>query len=470
MEPLRVLTALLVAVVLGTCSEPPSLVEQIKTLGELRVLTRNSPTTYYIGHEGPIGPEYDLVKRFSKALGVELKIEVDEEFQSLIPGVKNGRAHIAAAGLTITPERLGEVAFGPSYDYISEYVVYRVNTRRPREPIDLIGKSIEVIKGSAHADTMHQLRQRYPDLTWIETPNVASEELIYQVAQGKIDYTIADSSEFNVSRKFHPEIRVAFQLRKNLPLAWAIPKNAPALHDAVQEFFAGLRESGDLNRILQKYYGNIGNFDYVGTRAFLRHIETRLPQFRTSFQQSAAIVGMDWRLLAAVGYQESHWNPKAISPTGVRGIMMLTQPTARQLGIKNRIDPVQSISGGSKYIREMMSRIPERIPEPDRTWLALASYNVGWGHIEDARIITEIRELNPDSWADVRSSLPLLTQKKWYSRVRRGYARGWEPVHYVDNIRSYYDVLVWLYSDSSPFRDRLELDDEEEQAEEPIET
>ena len=466
---MRVLTALLVAVVLGTCSEPPSLVDQIKTLGELRVITRNSPTTYYIGHEGPIGPEYDLVDRFSKALGVELKIDVEEELQSLIPGVKNGQAHIAAAGLTITSERLGDVDFGPSYDHISEYVVYRVNTRRPREPKDLIGKSVEVIMGSAHAGTMHQLRQRYPDLTWIETPNVTSEELIYQVAQGKIDYTIADSSEFNVSQKFHPEIRIAFQLRQNLPLAWAIPKDAPVFHDAVQQFFAELSESGELDRILQKYYGNIGNFDYVGTRAFLRHIESRLPQFRTSFQRAAADVGMDWRLLAAVGYQESHWNSKAVSPTGVRGIMMLTLPTARQLGIKNRIDPMQSITGGSLYVRKMMKRIPERIQEPDRTWMALAAYNVGWGHLEDARIITETRGLNPDSWVDVRSSLPLLTQKKWYSRVRRGYARGWEPVHYVDNIRSYYDVLVWLYSDSSPFRDRLELEDEEEQAEEPIE-
>ncbi|MCZ6762827.1 MAG: membrane-bound lytic murein transglycosylase MltF [Gammaproteobacteria bacterium] len=469
MDPLRVVTALLVAVVLGTCSGPPSLVEQIKTLGELRVITRNSPTTYYIGHEGPIGPEYDLVSRFAEELGVELRINVDEELQSLIPGVKSGRAHIAAAGLTITADRLGDVAFGPSYDDISEFLVYRVNTRRPREPKDLIGKSIEVIKGSAHADTLHQLRQRYPDLAWIETPNVTGEELIYQVAQGKIDYTIADSSEFNVSQKFHPEVRVAFQLRKNLPLAWALPRDSPDLHDSVQRFFAGIRKNGELERILEKYYGNVGNFDYVGTRAFLRHIETRLPQFRTSFQQAAADSGMDWRLLAAVGYQESHWNPKAVSPTGVRGIMMLTQLTARQLGIRNRIDPVQSISGGSRYIREMMSRIPERIPEPDRTWLALAAYNVGWGHVEDARIITEIRGLNPDSWVDVRSSLPLLTQKKWYSRVRRGYARGWEPVHYVDNIRSYYDVLLWLYSDSSPFRERLDLDDEEQRPEEPIE-
>ncbi len=467
---MRILTALLVAAVLGTCSEPPSLVDQIKTLGELRVVTRNSPTTYYIGHDGAIGPEYDLARRFADELGVELKISVEEELQALVPSVQKGHAHLAAAGLTITSDRLGEVAFGPSYDDISEYVVYRVNTRRPREPKDLIGLSIEVIRGSAHADTLHQLRQRYPDLTWIETPNVTSEELIYQVAQGTIDLTIADSTEFSVSQKFHPEVRVAFELRKNLPMAWALPKHAGELQDSVQRFFTRIRESGELDRILRKYYDHSDRFDYVGTRAFLRHIESRLPRFRSNFQRAAADNNLDWRLLAAIGYQESHWNPKAVSPTGVRGIMMLTQLTARQMGISNRIDSWQSILGGSRYFQKMLDRIPERILESDRIWLALAAYNIGWGHLEDARIITEIRGRNPDNWIDIRESLPLLTQKKWYSKVRRGYARGWEAVHYVDNIRSYYDVLLWLYSDSSPFRERLELDDPEEQPEEPLTT
>ncbi|MCC5794169.1 MAG: transglycosylase SLT domain-containing protein, partial [Chromatiales bacterium] len=160
--------------------------------------------------------------------------------------------------------------------------------------------------------------------------------------------------------------------------------------------------------------------------------------------------GIDWRLLAAVGYQESHWNPNAVSPTGVRGIMMLTQRTAGMLDINDREDPRQSIVGGAIYLRMLHDRIPDRIPEPDRTWMALAAYNIGWGHLEDARVIAEIRGLDPDHWEDVRSSLPLLTQRQWYSRVRRGYARGWETRSFVDNIRNYYDILLWLTNGEEP--------------------
>ncbi|HET9679599.1 MAG TPA: transglycosylase SLT domain-containing protein, partial [Gammaproteobacteria bacterium] len=168
------------------------------------------------------------------------------------------------------------------------------------------------------------------------------------------------------------------------------------------------------------------------------------------FKKAAKQFNVDWRLLAAIGYQESHWDPTAVSPTGVRGLMMLTKVTAHSLGIYNRTDPKKSIFGGAEYIAYMHSRIPEDIPEPDRTWMALAAYNVGISHLEDARVITEIRGGDPDRWVDVRENLPLLSQKKWYSRTSHGYARGMEPVIYVENIRSYYDILVWTTSQSEP--------------------
>ena len=153
---------------------------------------------------------------------------------------------------------------------------------------------------------------------------------------------------------------------------------------------------------------------------------------------------MDWRLLAAIGYQESHWNPRARSPTGVRGIMMLTLNTAKHIGVKNRLDAEQSIMGGAKYFKIVLKRIPARIPEPDRTWFALASYNIGWGHVEDARILTERQGADPDRWVDVKERLPLLRQRKYYKQTRYGYARGNEPVQYVDNIRRYYETLQWI--------------------------
>ena len=153
---------------------------------------------------------------------------------------------------------------------------------------------------------------------------------------------------------------------------------------------------------------------------------------------------MDWRLLAAVGYQESHWDPDAVSPTGVKGLMMLTQDAAKDIGIKDREDPQQSILGGAKYLASMHKRIPDRIPEPDRTWLALAAYNVGLGHLEDARMLTLKNKGDADKWVDVKKNLPLLTKEKWFKQTRYGYARGREPVRYVENVRTYYDILVWI--------------------------
>ncbi len=447
---MRAVSTISLCVLLTTCHVPPTLMEQILADGELRVVTRNSPTTYYLGPEGPVGIEYDLARGFAQSLGVELNIYSLDSIGEMIPEVATGRAHIAAGGLTVTGKRQQLVDFGPAYRTVTEQLVYRNGEVRPREVTDLVGSHLEVMSGSSHTDTLEQLRAGIPELTWLERPLADEEELLERVSNGELRFTVADSSAVEISQYFHPEVRVAFDLSEPQSLAWAMRSGEDdSLRVAVDRYFQQVSETGMLASLEDRYFGHTSDFDYVGARTFLRHIEQRLPQYRVWFQQAAAKVDMDWRLLAAVAYQESHWNPAAVSPTGVRGLMMLTSTTARSLGIQDREDPRQSIDGGARYLRRVLNRIPERIPEPDRTWLALAAYNVGWGHLEDARIITEIRGGDPDNWAEVRESLPLLTQRKWYTRVRRGYARGWAPVHYVDNIRSYYEVLLWLTADDT---------------------
>jgi membrane-bound lytic murein transglycosylase F len=336
-------------------------------------------------------------------------------------------------------------------------LIYRSGERRPRSIEDLYGRRIAVATGSSHAETLALLRRQHPDLTWLEHPTADQEELLERVSNGELDFTVTDSSAFRVSRYFYPEVRKAFELTEPQPLAWALKDG---LDDSLREAVARYFDTGDSARLMadidERYFSRPVEFDYVGARTFLSHVDTRLTRYKSMFQQAAAEIGMDWRLLAAVGYQESHWNPDAVSPTGVRGIMMLTRDTAQSLGIADREDPFESIIGGARYLLRVKNKIPERIPEPDRTWLALAAYNIGFGHLEDARIITEMRDGNPDRWAEVRANLPLLTQKKWYSRVKRGYARGWAPVHYVDNIRSYYEALVWLTS--ADFEDPVTAD------------
>jgi len=275
--------------------------------------------------------------------------------------------------------------------------------------------------------------------------------LLAEVAEGQIDYTVADSTTVLVNRYFHPDIRVAMDLSQAQSIAWAFRAGEDrSLLERAEAYFATISSNGHIAEIMERYYQHTDRFDYVGTRTFLRHIESRLPRYRAWFEEAAAEYGFDWRLLAALSYQESHWNPHAVSPTGVRGLMMLTLSTAEAMDVEDRNDPEQSIRGGARYLRRVVGKIPERIPEPDRTWMALAGYNVGFGHLEDARRITQIRGLDPDRWAHVRDSLPLLTQARWYKQARFGYARGWEPVRYVDNIRRYYEVMGWITAESRP--------------------
>ncbi|MBT2987713.1 MAG: membrane-bound lytic murein transglycosylase MltF [Candidatus Thiodiazotropha sp. (ex Ctena orbiculata)] len=435
---------LAIASLLGSCSIPPPLVERIKAAGELVVATRNSGTTLYEGSEGLTGFEYELVQLFSEELGVKAHFIIPKSFEGLLPTVVNGDAHLAAAGLTVTPEREAEIRFGPAYQEITQQVVYRSGERRPRKVEDLIGKDLHVLAGSSHEEELVRLKDEYPDLTWISHTDLESAELMQMVQDNKIDFTIADSNEFAVTRRFMPYLKVGFDLTQPQPLAWAMAHAEDAsLYNAMEAFFTRIREDGTLAQLIERHYGHIGRLNFVELRTFIKHIKNRLPDYQTFFEDAAKITDIDWRMLAAIGYQESHWDPKAKSPTGVRGIMMLTLTTAKQMKIESRLDPEQSIIGGAKYLRFIEKLLPERIKEPDRLWLTLAGYNVGFGHLEDARILTEHLGDDPDKWADVKKHLPKLSLKKWYTSLKRGYARGNEPVNYVDNIRAYYELLKW---------------------------
>jgi len=446
----RCVLYLLCCLPIAACEKTP-LLEQIKDHHELIVLTRNSPTTYYEGVNGPTGFEHDLASRFAEYLGVELRIVVPPNFNDILPLIVRGDAHLAAAGLTITDNREEIVRFGPVYQKITPQLVYRSGTPRPKSLADVKGQ-IDVVAGSSHAERLAILKEKYPNLSWQEDEGVESEELLYLVWQQLYDYTIADSNELIINRRYYPELHPAFAISKPKSLAWAFARSDDSsLYDAAVAFFDKIRKDGTLNQLIDRYYGHIGEFDYVGTRRYQAHIDQRLPTYREFFQAAAERFNMDWRLLAAIGYQESHWNPDAVSPTGVRGLMMLTRDAASEVAIDDLTDPEQSILGGTEYLQRMLRNISDDIPEPDRTWLGLAAYNVGIGHLEDARKLTQQNGGNPNKWVDVKKNLPLLSKEKWFKKLRYGYARGREPVRYVENVRSYYDILVW-YTDRETAR------------------
>ncbi len=440
-----------IALLLFFNSKPDTLLKQVIHSGELRVVTRNAATTYFQGRYGPTGLEYDLMSRFADHLGVKLKISVQDNLNEIIDRVESGSAQIAAAGLTITEQRRQELDFSVPYQTITEQLVYNASHHRPTGPADLIGSDIEVMANSSHVEQLKRLKDNFTELEWHENNEEGSAELLGKVANGEIDFTIADSNEVTLNRRYHPELRIGFDISGPQQLAWAFPKGEDSsLRDEANNFLNTLEVNGELDQIIKRHYAFARSYDYIGTARFLRQIEQRLPRYRETFEYTAMHNQLDWRLLAAVAYQESHWNPYAVSPTGVRGIMMLTRSTARDLGIERRTNADESIEGGARYLKQMLSRIPDYIPEPDRTWMALAAYNVGFGHLEDARMITELRGGDPHKWIDVKESLPLLRLRKWYKKTRYGYARGNEPVRYVETIHSYLDIMNWYLDQDAP--------------------
>ena len=442
---MRIIIYIALATILGTCSPRPSILEQVIDIGELRVVTRESPTAYVDGPDGPSGPEYDLVRAFADDLGVDLVIESVQSVSEVIPQLIDGTAHMAAAGLSTTDSRRQYVSFGLPYETVDMHLIYKLGTGKPRSLDEVIGRPIEVVAGTSHADMLATLQQHYPELVWTENADVEVATLLARVAEGEIDFTIADSTEFSIQRHFYPDLRVALDLQLGDQLAWAFPRDTgDSLLGRADDFLIQYDRDGMLARVRDRYYGHTDKFDYVGTRNFIRHYESRLPRYRAMFEEAAAQWGLDWRLLAAIAYQESHWRAGAVSPTGVRGIMMLTEDTAAYLGIEDRVDPRNSIFGGAQYYARQTERVADSVDEPDRTYMALAAYNVGFNHIKDARQIVMWQGGNPDAWVDISKALPLLAKREWYSRVPFGYARGWEPVLYVDNIRAYYDILKWL--------------------------
>jgi membrane-bound lytic murein transglycosylase F len=412
--------------------------------GELVVLTRNTPTTRYIDSQGRYaGLEYDLVERFAREQGLRVRYVERMPLYQLLPALADRQAHLAAAGLAITPGRLGAFQFSPAYQMVQPVLAYNTDDAPPRGVKDLVGKRIEVVKGSAAIEQLRALRARFPRLRWIEVAESDSEGLLTRLSEGKSDLVVTESHVLDIVRKYYPNLARAFPIGDPTPLAWMFPQSGdPELARRVEEFFLRITYDGTLRQLLERYYGHGQRLDQLDIANFLERRVSVLPRYRAMFREAQELTGIDWRLLAALGFQESHWDPNAISATGVRGLMMLTAETADRMKVTDRLDPRRNILAGARYLLELRDTLPVRIREPDRTWLALAAYNLGYGHLEDARVLTRRRGLNPDLWVDVKQALPLLSRYEYYSTVKYGFCRGGEAVVLTENIRSYYDILL----------------------------
>lgn len=433
------------AAILSTCAPRVDQLAQVQTLGTLRVATINSASTYYLGKNGPTGFEYDLAHRFADALGVKLQMLVLPNRRAVVDAIASGRAQMAA-GLAISAPRRQLLRFTPPYTDLKMKVVYRHGEDKPKQLADLSGH-LTLPGNSAIADWM---RRQHPDVRFATDPDANTEELMDQVAKGKLDATIANADLVAMNQRYYPILRVAFDvpdMRQRAAWAFARPRRAghdDKLYNKAIAFIEQSRDNGTLHILRDRFFGHAAQLGFVGGAEFAKQVKQRLGKWQAYFKQTAKKYGLDWRLLAAIGYQESRWNQHAVSPTTVRGIMMLTRSTAKRVNVDDRRDPKQSINGGARYLLDLRKRLPAAVHEPDRTWFAIAAYNIGLGHVMDARRLLADRDRNPNLWINLRDALPWLSQKHYLSKTKYGYAHGLQAAAYVSNIRAYYDILVWM--------------------------
>ena len=426
--------------------------EKIQKRGDIIMGTVNSSLTYSYDGSNYSGLDYELAVRFADYLNVKLTIKEFGSLNELFDALDQNQVDFLGAGLTLTPNRAEKYRSSPPYYYVSQKVVYHKGTYRPREIAD-INSPVSVLESSSHAETLATLMKENPNIEIDILDNEDQETLLRKVAEKEITFAIVDSSTLAQKQRYYPELAEAFSVSEKQPVAWLIKKNRDdSLYAGMIEFIGNRYSDQTIASLEEKYFGHVEHFDYVDTRIFLKRIKTTLPKYEDLFKkyQNREV---DWQLLAAVSYQESHWDPHAKSPTGVRGMMMLTLNTADYVGVKNRLDAEQSIRGGAKYLAQQIKRLPDSINDDEKIWFALASYNLGYGHLMDARRITKMKDQNPNSWTDVKENLPLLHQSKWYKKVRYGYARGREAQHYVNNIRQYLLTLTWFVQEREKERE-----------------
>ncbi len=451
---------LLLATACEPMDEPDRLPSIDPSKKEIVFVTHNGPATYYLNSDNlPAGIEYDLATLFVNEYAPDHKIRfvLVSSISDVIPSLLKGKAHIAAANLSVTRLRRQLVLFSKPYQETQQQLIFNNETNeKPKNLTAIVAKKIVVPAGTSYAERLTEMQQKHPSLNWRAVRHTNSESLLEEVADGVLDFTVVDSHLAAIMQNYYPNLSVGMPIGNVDKIAWAMSKNTdPQLVVKVNAFFDKIQKDGTLRNLLDRYYGNSKRLNTLDITTFLERSNTLLPKYIRLFKQAQDLTGLDWRLLAAVSYRESHWDTYNTSPTNVRGLMMLTESTADLMGVTDRLDPKQSIPAGAKYLLKLKDTLPDDIPEPDRTYMALAAYNIGYAHVEDARVLAQRLKLNPDSWADVKKTLVLLNNPDYFTTVKYGYASGGAPVIFVESVRSYQRILDRYQADRSLNLDRF---------------
>jgi membrane-bound lytic murein transglycosylase F len=429
----------------GIASTEISKLERILSSKELRVGMLRSLTPFYINSRAPnklSGFELSLLNKYASTQKIKLKVVSANTLAELVNLLDNNKIDIIAEELKGHNNYQDKAIASIPYHNRVQQLVYRKGETKPYSFDDINGRLI-VPMDSLQSVILNNIEQDYPLLEWENSTIFNQEELLKLVASKEIDYTIADATTIALMQHIYPTLTVAFTPVEEQPIHWYLAKSTDnSLLNSINYFIQNAQNNGIIEHLEYRYFDYNNDFDYVNTREFIKSIETTLPTYQPYFEKYAAQQQLDWRLIAAMAYQESHWNPAATSPTGVRGIMMLTQKTAEDLGISDRLNPEQSIRGGVTYLRNLVDRIPKEVPQDERVWYALVAYNMGYSHLLDARQLTHRLGKNPDNWLDIKEILPLLNSEKYKPYLKYNGARGYQALHFVNNIQQYYISLV----------------------------
>jgi len=433
------LMLILLFLALAGCPSNDTSLSRILNRGEITVITDNSAHGYYIYREEPMGFEYDLAKAFADYLGVELNV-ITPGWDDIFTALKSDKGDFIASSLTRTENRETRVDFSREYMAVQQQVVVRKGNSAPDLIDDLEGKTIHIRSHTSYHERLRTLKERGISVTIQLHDNIPTEEFLRRVQAREVDLTVADSNIIQLNRRYYPDIYPAFPISEKQSLGWAVKTGDRTLIEKINEFFEHIKETGTYAKIYNRYYAGTEIFDYVDIKKFHRRLKTRLPKYQGTIAAIAETHDFDWRLIAALIYQESHFDPRAKSYAGALGLMQLTQITANEMGVSDRLDPTANIEGGIKYLHTLYHRF-DKVPPRERIKFAMASYNVGYGHVRDAQIIAERQNLSPIQWKTMETVLPLLRYPKYYQQTKYGYARGTEPVRYVKRIYKYYDIL-----------------------------
>jgi len=423
-----------------------SSLDSIKEKKQLDVIILNAPTVYYLGSSEHQGFEYDLISAYAKSIGVDLNLTVVSTVNEALELTRKGLGDITVASLTINEEREAEFKYGPFIHTIKEQLICHNSLykkkRMPKNLYNLAKVSIIVGKNTHYENTLDKIKYKIDGVDFNTSQDLSAEQLLKMVWKKEIDCTVVDSHVFMINQRYYPELVHVMDMSKEKNIGWILRNGDNSLTESLFRWLNKYERAGKLAELNGFYYEFLKIFDYYDTKVFYKRLKKTLPKYEKYFKKAGKKHNIPWMILAAQSYQESHWKPNARSHTGVRGMMMLTNATARLLKVKNRLSVTGSINGGAKYFNMMRKKFPKEVEGKNLWAFALAAYNVGLGHVYDARKLAKKLNKNPNSWQDLKTVLPLLSQKKYYKNLKHGYARGNEPVRYVDAIQQYYNIIA----------------------------